>query len=337
MPDCRDTLCLAFDKGFLAPPVAGEDWLFLNAALLPVAADGFSRQLLSEQGFRPEYLALQQAGYRVEPAQDLPEDGVLSGALVLLSRSRQLNEVMLSRAHRAVRPGGAIVVSGANTDGAKSMRKHVARHCGEPQSLSKHHSIAFWFMRSEAADPFPAQTKPRRGGYEIAPGMFSADGPDAGSMLLAQHFNARIEGNVADLGAGWGYLGMELLAAAPAIARLDSIEADHASLGAARTNVSPLAEDRELHFLWLDVTREPLPQDMDWVLMNPPFHDGRAARPELGNAFIEAAARALKSGGRLLMVANRQLPYEAALAAAFREMATLEERDGFKVIEAQKR
>ena len=51
--------------------------------------------------------------------------------------------------------------------------------------------------------------------------------------------------------------------------------------------------------------------------MNPPFHRGRAAEPEIGAGMIRAAAKALKPGGRLFMVANRQLPYETVLAAVF--------------------
>ncbi len=46
--------------------------------------------------------------------------------LVLVSSSRQLNEVMLSRAWDSVTPGGAIIVAGDNHDGAKSLRKYVA-------------------------------------------------------------------------------------------------------------------------------------------------------------------------------------------------------------------
>ncbi len=68
--------------------------------------------------------------------------------------------------------------------------------------------------------------------------------------------------------------------------------------------------------------------------MNPPFHDSHAANPALGVAFITAAAKVLKPGGKLLMVANRNLPYEAALAQAFASFTTLEENDRFKVIEA---
>ena len=45
--------------------------------------------------------------------------------------------------------------------------------------------------------------------------------------------------------------------------------------------------------------------------MNPPFHTRPRADPALGQAMIRKAAAALRRGGRLFMVANRQLPYEA--------------------------
>ena len=70
--------------------------------------------------------------------------------------------------------------------------------------------------------------------------------------------------------------------------------------------------------------------------MNPPFHRSRAAEPEIGAGMIRAAAKALKPGGRLFMVANRQLPYEPVLSAAFASHAELA-RDGmFKVFVARR-
>jgi len=81
-----------------------------------------------------------------------------------------------------------------------------------------------------------------------------------------------------------------------------------------------------------------LPRAYDFIVSNPPFHaQGRADRPDIGRAFIAAAARALVEGGRLLLVANRHLPYEAELATQFGEVRTLAQQHGFKVVEAVKR
>ena len=153
--------------------------------------------------------------------------------------------------------------------------------------------------------------------------------------MLARHLEGRLSGAVADFGAGWGYLAAECLRRASQITRLDLYEADHASLDAARRNLSGLNQAR-LGFHWTDLTREPVPERYDAIIMNPPFHAGRAADPTLGIGFIRAAHSALKPGGKLLMVANRQLPYEAALRELFRSIDVVEEGSGFKVIEARK-
>ena len=49
-------------------------------------------------------------------------------------------------------------------------------------------------------------------------------------------------------------------------------------------------------------------------------------------AFIEAAAATLVPGGRLIMVANRNLPYEERLSALFRHYEMLADEGGFKVL-----
>ena len=90
-------------------------------------------------------------------------------------------------------------------------------------------------------------------------------------------------------------------------------------------------------FHWHDVTAG-LPARCDVIVTNPPFHaQGRADRPDIGRAFIAAAADALQAGGRLWLVANRHLPYEDALGARFASVRTVAQAQGFKVIEAIKR
>ena len=48
-------------------------------------------------------------------------------------------------------------------------------------------------------------------------------------------------------------------------------------------------------------------EGLDFVVMNPPFHDGGAEDKALGVAFIEAAARMLARRGACWLVANRHL------------------------------
>ena len=169
-------------------------------------------------------------------------------------------------------------------------------------------------------------------GFVTAPGMFSPERRRSGQPAAGRGVRRPAGGGrVADLGAGWGWLARAgARRARRRSARLDLYEAEALALDAARAN---LGNDPRASFHWTDVTGlgSGAPP-YDAVIANPPFHQGRAAEPDLGAAFIVAAARILKPTGRLLMVANRQLPYEAALDARFRHWEKLSEDGAYKVI-----
>src|SRR5690606_4587262 len=214
--------------------------------------------------------------------------------------------------------------------------------------MSKHHCRVFW-SRPLHGLPDPALAAdwrrldaPRRiadprvpgGAFTSRPGVFAWDRIDPASLLLADHLPAGLQGRVADLGAGWGYLGGQVLARCPGVAALDLYEADARALELARTNLETWGARVPVDFHWHDVAAG-LPRQYDAIVSNPPFHGaGHAERPDLGRAFIAAAAAALVPGGRLWLVANRHLPYEAALGAGFGSVREVAARDGFKVVEA---
>jgi 16S rRNA (guanine1207-N2)-methyltransferase len=96
-------------------------------------------------------------------------------------------------------------------------------------------------------------------------------------------------------------------------------------------------DDARAKVVWADL-RRPLDglSELDFVVMNPPFHDGGAEDKALGVAFIEAAARMLGKRGVCWLVANRHLPYETALAKAFETVAVRGDGGGYKIFEARK-
>jgi 16S rRNA (guanine1207-N2)-methyltransferase len=151
------------------------------------------------------------------------------------------------------------------------------------------------------------------------------------------HLPDDLRGHVADFGAGYGYLASQIVARCPHVSSIDLYEAEARALEPARLNMQRAIRESgrvvafDVH--WHDITTG-IDQRYDAVVSNPPFHQGRADLPDLGRAFIARAANALVSHGRLLLVANRHLPYEGTLAAHFEQVHTVIEQDGFKVIEA---
>ncbi len=291
-------------------------------------------QLLCEQGFRPTQDILIEQGFTVEPLVTAPA----AMAIVVLTRSRPENLGNVARALTLLPPGGLLAVDGAKTDGVDSLAKLIASVIPLEGQMTKAHGRVFWLRRPATLPPVVADwqaastLRANPEGFVTAPGMFSPDAVDPGSQRLARAFAGRLKGRVADLGAGWGWLSLRALEE-PGVTQIDLYEAEFHAVEAARRNI----DDPRASFFWSDVTslRRGTPP-YDSVISNPPFHQGRAAEPDLGIGFIAAAARILKPSGQFLMVANRQLPYEAALDARFKHWERLSEDGAYKVILAQR-
>ena len=292
-------------------------------------------RLICEQSFRPTHDALARQGVSVTQRACGPAAMVVMN----LTRSRAENLGNAARGLEMLEPGGLLVVSGAKTDGADSLARQSAKALPLDGQFTKSHGRVFWLTRPavlpEQVALWAQAAAPRANvaGFLTAPGMFSPDHPDPGSMRLAEALDGQVKGLVADLGAGWGWLAKQALEKCPKITRIDLYEAEFTALEAARSNLS----DPRADFHWSDAsTLRPTTAPYDAVICNPPFHHGRAAQPEIGAGFIAAAARILKPYGRLLLVANRQLPYEAELEARFRIVRRLSEDGAFKVIAADR-
>ncbi len=332
MRDAARTLVLPFETGALAAPAQAAPWLFVNAE--PVA--GWSALTHAVQDHRGLYLELQRAGFSATP--DFP-GGRYAGALVLVSKSRDLSQEDVADAVARVQPGGFVVVAGEKNLGIQSLRKRMSALVPVDDSMAKHHATVFWFRVPADAQALagalrPAAPQAAADGLRTATGSFSQGRVDEGSRLLAGTLPSNLKGRAADFGAGWGYLSVALCRASPAIASIELFEVSNRALAAARDNMAAHAPACPATFQWHDLVGEAVERRFDVVVMNPPFHHGRAADPAIGQAFVEAASRALVPGGRLFTVANRQLPYEKVLAKAFRVVKPMSETSRFKLFEA---
>lgn len=251
-------------------------------------------------------------------------------ALVTLPRSRDAARGRIAAAAARLAPDGALWIDGQKTDGIESILKEVkalteiselhSKAHGKIARLADPHAIpAEW--TATALSPAP--------GFTTLPGLFSADRVDPGSAALAASLPQKLPTRIVDLGAGWGWLSAQILQH-PGVETLHLVEADHAALDCARRNI----DDPRAQFHWQDARRFRLPEPVNGVIMNPPFHQGRNADPGLGTAFIRAAASLLTGAGRLWMVANRHLPYEAELSRHFADISEIGGDNRFKILSA---
>lgn len=270
----------------------------------------------------PDHAYFQRQGFDCV----LRADEIYAASVVVLPRAKALARDWIAQAHAAT--NGPVIIDGQKEEGIESILRECRKRTEVSGPISKAHGKLFWFTGG-AFDDWIAPPADMPDGFTTAPGTFSADAVDAASALLAQSLPTSLGAHVIDLGAGWGYLSAKALEH-PGVTQVDLVEADHAALECARINVT----DPRARFHWADATAWTPETRADAVIMNPPFHIARKAHPELGRAFIRAAAGCLKTKGTLWMVANRHLPYEPLLGELFAQHEEIAGTGSFKVIRA---
>jgi 16S rRNA (guanine1207-N2)-methyltransferase len=242
----------------------------------------------------------------------------------------------LALALRALKVGGRLDVMAAKDRGGSRLNKELSAFGVEVGESAKAHHRRCVVIRPETLTGIEeaiAAGAPRLvEGLDAwsQPGVFAWDRIDAGSLLLAQAMPP-LKGAGADLGCGYGALATVALGS-PAVTSLRLVDLDRRAIAAAKMNVT----DPRASFEWADARTLDEVGELNFVVSNPPFHDGGAEDKRLGQAFVRKAAGLLKKGGVLWIVANRHLPYEADLKDAFKRVDMIADKGGYKVFEAVK-
>ena len=262
-------------------------------------------------------------------------EGALTGLVMAAPPGVLERRYQLALGLRALRPGATLTALAPKDNGGARLRKELESFgCTVEETARRHHRICTCVRPGTLSGIGEAlQAGGPRWIEALAlwsqPGVFSWDRIDPGSALLASSLPP-LSGRGADFGCGVGYLARVVLGS-PKVSQLSLIDIDRRAMDAARRNLDdPRAE---LH--WADVRLAEL-GGLDFVVTNPPFHDGGAEDRTLGQTFIERAAAALRKCGVLWLFTNRQLPYEAALERAFSRVTPRMEHNGYKVFEARR-
>ncbi|MBQ8201413.1 MAG: class I SAM-dependent methyltransferase [Clostridia bacterium] len=162
-------------------------------------------------------------------------------------------------------------------------------------------------------------------------GVFSKGELDAGSRLLLDALPA-LQGDVLDLGCGWGAIGIAVAKAYPKC-RVTMVDVNHRALSLCRENcqrngVTAACEESDGMSAVISAGRT-----FDAIITNPPI---RAGKQVIYRMFADAA-RSLNPGGALYLVIRKQQGAESCvkyLKTLYGEVEKLDKSGGFWVLKA---
>ena len=318
-------------------------YAFLNAQYFPYLDKINSSTLFIQQYFKPYAKILQEHDFHVSSRIDI-KDKTYDIVLIALPKNALETRYLIAQGLCILKPEGIIICAASNKAGGTRIKKILQDFaCIDIQKFSKNKARVVWAKKADVLNKASidaiANGEPQAildEEYISMPGIFGWNKIDKGSKILEQYLSGKLKGNGADFGCGYGSLSRYILQNNSNIESLSCIDADYRAIQCCKKN---LKNERmtNIHYFCEDLT-QPLSglRNLDFIVMNPPFHEGQKTNINVGISFIKTAVYTLNSGGMLWMVANAELPYEKILAKSFSSYKKEFEGQGFKVFCAVK-
>jgi len=264
-------------------------------------------------------------------------EGTLATMTMLAPPGTLERRYAMALALQAVRTGGSFTALAPKDQGGTRLRKELQTFgCTVEETARRHYRIV---VCQRPANLTGIEEALLEGGPQLVagldlwsqPGVFSWDRIDPGTALLLDHFPP-FAGRGADFGCGIGILSRAVLSSAK-VERITLIDIDRRAVQAAQRNLS----DPRIRFHWADVRSSNAElSELDFIVMNAPFHDGGTEDRTLPLSFVKRAAEVLRTNGVCWLTANRHLPYEAAIQSLFKRVDLKIETGGYKIYEMRK-
>lgn len=281
-----------------------------------------------------------------------PPDGPVDTVALRLPRAREEFEMLVHIAADRLRPGGRLLVYGANDEGIKPAPKRIAPLFGRVATLATGGHARLlgaqrpaevtgvratreaWRTMSAVAVPWRDTAAPPLP-WVSYPGVFAHERLDGGTALLLRHLPPAASGTgaglrVLDWGAGSGFLAAGVRAAAPE-AEVTMVEIDALAAAAAAENV-PGARIRRGDG-WAAVSDD---GPFDVVVANPPYHRGKEESMSEVRRLLAGVATGMARRGVLRLVVQRRLPVDEPLAATFAQVREVADEGPYRVWEGRR-
>ncbi|MEH0672015.1 methyltransferase [Vibrio owensii] len=171
------------------------------------------------------------------------------------------------------------------------------------------------------------------------PNVYSGESLDLGARFMLQHLPQDPElKNIIDLGCGNGVLSIKMGQLNPK-AHLTCVDESFMAVESARQNlIANLGEGRDIECIANNCLDDFKPESTCMVMCNPPFHQQQAITDHIAWQMFCDSKQILNQGGKLLVIGNRHLGYDAKLKRLFgdKNVKLVASNNKFVILQATK-
>jgi len=267
-------------------------------------------------------------------------DRPFDSAVVFLPKAKDLTDYLLNAIASRL-PGGDVFLVGEKRSGIEGAAKQL-NPFGRPRKLDSARHCQLWQVTvADAPVAKPLESLAQHYQLDLAegplkvvslPGVFSHGRLDRGSALLLEHLDKLPSGHLLDFGCGAGVLGAAVKRRYP---HNQVILLDVDAFATASSRLTLAANGLEGEVLTGDGI-DAAPMGLSAILSNPPFHVGVHTDYQATENLLRKAAKHLKNGGELRLVANNFLRYQPLIEEHLGPCVTKAEGQGFRVYSAKR-
>jgi len=258
--------------------------------------------------------------------------------LIFLPKAKQETLYLLANLAPHLQSGASIILVGEKKCGIKSAGSLLTAYSSRINTIdsARHCSILHaeldqqvkTFKQSQWLKTYNLNINNTELQICSLPGVFSYGELDKGSELLLQNLPDKMSGTVLDFGCGAGVIACYILKKHPEL-KVDLVDINAFALASAKLSLqsNQLKGDVFPSNVFSEVKEK-----YNMLLSNPPFHSGKNTDYTAAESFINQSTKHLKINGKLSIVANKFLNYEALLFKAFSNLKIEQQNNKFKVL-----
>ncbi|WP_026959252.1 methyltransferase [Aliagarivorans taiwanensis] len=280
---------------------------------------------------------------RIQFADSLQPYPATELVLMRLPKNLAFFEQQLICLQQVLQPGQKLVVGAMLKALVKSAFGLLEKHIGEVSTSlaqKKARLVFAEYQDMQSEQPYPLNWQLSEHNWQLSDhaNVFCLGKFDIGTRFLLDNFPQEPVDSVIDLGCGNGLLGLAALKHYPD-AEVHFVDESFMAVASARNNVAnnyPQALER-CHFSSDNCLEQQASDSAQLVLCNPPFHQQNTVSTHIAEQMFKDAKRCLKKAGKLVVVANRHLPYAPLLKRLFGGFQVFATNNKFVVLVANKR